>query len=214
VSATKLLHSKARGAAGFLRSCVESGHAMDAPDSGSEPYVAVQHCLLVKQGMPDKSWQAGAFVAYVLHGVSYRHRVPTSATFPAALAPPWSVFLRLTGWNAGPTRVLFRVHYRNESERWEHVEWREMDQSVPFPETGAETHDVILNLPYLRIGGIGLHAISAHFWYDGFVPDEDTRVHSAPANEVPEWETVPEAMFGTPDWTYGAVEYFWIEQAP
>lgn len=188
---------------------------MDEQEPTKEPYVAVQHCILVRQGMRDESWQirsATEYRPYVLRGVCYRYQVAPNVTLPTAAGPPWAVYLRITGWNAGPTRVLFRVHHRNQSERWEHLARHEMDQAVPFPVTGEETHDVILNLPHLRIGGIGLHAISVHFWYDGVELDENDRIREDSADEVPEWETVPEAMFNTPDWTFGAVEYFWIER--
>jgi hypothetical protein len=181
------------------------------PEGG--PYVAVQHCLLARQGMTDESWAVrGVYTPYVLRGVSYRYQVPAGATFPTAASPPWSVYLRITGRDAGPTRVLFRVHYRHSSGRWEHLEQREMDRSIPLPEAGEETHEVLLNLPFLRIGGIGLHAISVHFWYDGVELDDSGRFGSDPSDVPPEWETVPEALFATPDWAFGTVEYFWIER--
>lgn len=184
---------------------------MDEPEFADGPHVAVQHCLLVRQGMTDESWRAPGG-SFVLRGVSYRHRIDTPAAFPFAAGGSWAVYLRATGVNAGPTRVLFRFHYESDG-RWEHLERREVDRAIPFPEAGARTEDFALNLPYLWVGGPGLHALSVHFWYDGFQPDEDARFRTD-GEEAPVWATEPEEQFGTADWAFGTTEYFFIEVSP
>ena len=182
---------------------------MDEQEPTRESYVAVQHCVLIRQAMPDTSWEktADGSYPYMLRGVSYRYRVDAGITFPASLKGPWAVYLRLRGMNAGSSRVFFRVHFRNPVGRWEHVFDREMDRAVRLADAGEDTQDVVFNLPFFRVGGVGLHAISAHLWYDGVVLDGNDRFRE----EAAEWATDPEELFGTADWAYGAVEYFWIE---
>lgn len=184
-----------------------------------EPYVGVQHCILVRRGSiirpgnPGTDWWEMSDPqeqAHRLDGVSYRYWVPSETEFPKHAKPPWAVYLRATGWNAGPTRVLFRVHFRNLRNQWDHLFQREMENAIPFPDADEETHDVVLNLPYIRLGGIGLHAITVHFWYDGVRLDEEDGIREDSADEAPEWLTIPEVLFATPEWAFGAVEYFLI----
>ena len=185
---------------------------MDEPEFADEPRVTVQHCLLVRQGMTDESWRplgSAQGGLYSLRGVGYRHRIAAPAAFPFAALGSWAVYLRATGHNAGPARVLFRFHYEDD-DRWRHLGQREMERSLPLPETGVETSDAVYNLPQLWVGGPGLHALSVHFWYDGFQPDEDARFR-ADADEAPAWATEPEEQFGVADWSFGTVEYFFIE---
>ena len=176
-----------------------------------EPWVEVRHCVLLRQGKLIRPGEPGLDwwdvsdpeeQGYRLDGVSYRYSVPADTEFPKHAKPPWAVYLRVMGWRAGPTRVLFRVHFRNPRDRWEHLFDREMDRAIPFPEADEETHDVVLNLPYLRLGGVGLHAITVHFWYDG--------VQLGDRPEDAGWETDLEDVFRAPGWAFGAVEYFWI----
>lgn len=174
-----------------------------------EPSVEVLHCILVRQGRiirpgdPGTGWWETSDPleqAYRLDGASYQYWVPPDTEFPKYAKPPWAVYLRATGCRAGPTRVLFRVHYRNPRGDWEHLFEREMDRPIPFPEKNEETHDVVLNLPYLRFGGVGLHAISVHFWYDEVELDE---VDGSPEDTL-------EGIFLTPGWAFGSFAYFWI----
>lgn len=190
---------------------------MDEQEPTKQPEVVVQHCLLVREGKADESWRIQGVVEngpFVLRGVGYRHWIAPDIEFPTVAKPPWAVYLRVTGWNTGPTRVFFRVHYRNQAGHWEHLDQREMDRALAFPDTGENTRDVILNLPYLRLGGVGLHAISVHFWYDGVRLDADDWIQEDGTDEVPEWETVPDAIFSTPDWVFGGADYFLIERSP
>jgi len=173
-----------------------------------EPLVEVQHCLLIRRGMPDPGTPR-----YNLFGVGYRYEVAADTEFPTDAKPPWAVYLRVVGRNAGPTRVLFRVHYRNPQRRWQETFRLRSGHPIPFSATEAETHDVVLNLPYLRLGGVGLHAITGHFCPVGEEPgEEDWRPDDA--REEPEWETEPEELFGLSGWQFGAVEYFWIARLP
>jgi hypothetical protein len=176
--------------------------------------ITVHHCLLMRDGKLDESWRTEPETGngpFVLRGVSYRHSVPADTEFPHDAKPPWAVYLRVGGENTGPARVLFLVHHRNAHGAWEYLDRREIDQVIPLPEIGEETFDVFYRLPYVRFGGIGLHAISVHVWYDGIVLEENDTGDEW-TGTVPEWATEPEEIFRTPDWAYRGVDYFWVER--
>lgn len=168
--------------------------------------ISVQHLILAREGRTDESWQTATNRLYHLRGVGYRYVVAPDVEFPTSSKPPWAVYLRVTGWNTGPCRVLFGVHYKSPRGPWERLDERVMDRAIPLPEVGAETHETVLQLPFLRLGGEGLHAITVHFWYDGIELDADPLGESADAEE-------PAELFRTPDWVYRAVDYFWIGRA-
>src|SRR5262245_19864531 len=115
-------------------------------EDAMEPLVEVHHCILTKRAVPDTGTSR-----YSLFGVGYRHEVPPDTEFPNDAKPPWAVYLRLTGRSAGPTRVLFCVHHRNPRNRWQLSSRFRFARIIPFSETEAETHEVVLNLPYLRL---------------------------------------------------------------
>lgn len=178
-----------------------------------EPLITVQHCLLIRQGMPDESWRDSGSPddpPWVLRGVRYHHQVPPDTEFPNDAKAPWAVYLRLTGRRAGPTRVLFRVDYANPRDGWQELSRIPCWTAIPLSAADEVTQDVVLNLPYLRLGGIGLHALSTHFWYDGVELGENTPSRENSIPEGGEWDAEPEVSFLTPDWAFGAVEYFWI----
>jgi hypothetical protein len=175
------------------------------------PSVEIQHCLLIRQGMPDESWRVPGSTDHpplALRGVRYFHRVPPDTEFPNDSKSPWAVYLRVTGRRVGPTRVLFRIDYLNPRDGWQEVSRIPCWTAIPLPVDDEATQDVVLNLPYLRLGGVGLHAITVHFWYDGVELDENAPLRGGLATDVAD----PEVRFGTPDWAFGAVDYFWIER--
>lgn len=176
-----------------------------------EPLVVVHHCLLVRDGR-----KAGTldYPGYALRGVGYRIEVPADTEFPNDARPPWAVYLRLTGRSAGPTRVLFTVHYRNPRQRWQEASriTARTERPIAFPDDDDETRDEVVNLPYMKFVGVGLHAITAHFRRAG----EGAEGGWEPGDEIhepPVWGAEPEELFGVPGWAFGATEYFWIVRA-
>jgi hypothetical protein len=176
-----------------------------------EPLVVVHHCLLVRDGK-----KAGPleYQQYTLRGVSYHYKVPADTEFPTDARPPWAVYLRLTGRSAGPTRVLFTVHYQNPRQQWQETSrlTARTNRPLPFPDDDDETRDEVLNLPYLGVGGVGLHALTVHFRGVGEEPGDGWEQEDE-GREPPVWGVDPEELFGVPGWTYGATEYFWIVRA-
>ena len=137
-----------------------------------EPRVDVLHCLLVREARTDESWSnATGPTALALRGLSYSFRVNPDVEFPMDAKPPWAVYIRATGRDAGPTRMLFRVHHRDPRRKWNEISRFPIRKTIPFSMGETETHELAVQLPYLRFGGVGLHAISVHFR----VEDEEER---------------------------------------
>ena len=180
-----------------------------------EPLVDVLHFLLAREIKVDESWKpAGSNRAgpYVIRGVSYVYRVEPDTEFPKDVRPPGAVYLRMQGNGAGPTSLLFRVHHRNARGTWQVVSRipSRIANPIPFAEDSVEVRDLPMNLPYLRFGGAGLHAISVHFCPHDEIPESQSSQESDIVNE---WSEDPEDLFGEPGWTFGAADYFWVERS-
>jgi hypothetical protein len=177
-----------------------------------EPELIVHHFLLARQAKIDESWAvpgADQAPSFVLRGLSYCHRVEPDTEFPKDERPPGSVYLRLEANSAGSTSVLLRVHYRTIRGWWQEMSYFNSHHPIPFFEDAVEVRDLAMNLPYLRLGGVGLHAITVHFCPTDDVSDSRTDTAEA---IVMEWSTDPEEIFGEYGWKFGAVDYFWVER--
>ncbi len=180
-----------------------------------EPLVDVLHFLLAREVKVDESWRSVGLnrgVPYIIRGLSCVLRVEPDTEFPKDVRPPGAVYLRMQGNNAGATSLVFLVHHRNARGVWQELSWipSRIVHPIPFAENAVEVHDLAVNLPYLRLGSEGLHAIS---------------VHSCPVDEIPEsrlsqesgivtgWTEDPEDLFGETGWTFGAADYFWVERS-
>jgi hypothetical protein len=121
------------------------------------------------------------------------------------LAPgKFALFLRLFGHSAGLTRVLVRFHYRDGQLNWSEMGRFHKEHPIAFPDDGELTQDIVINLPYLRVGGVGIHAITVHFR-----PVEEPDDTEMEENELSEWKPDDEWM-DEPGWVHGFTEYFEI----
>ena len=168
-----------------------------------EPRVFVYHSLLVRFGRLDSG-------EHSLGGVTYTYAVPADTEFGefGSTAPGrFALFLRLLGRDAGSTQLLVCCHFRNRHREWIEMARFPMTHAIAFPEEGEVVQDTVINLPFLRIGGVGVHAITVHLRAaDASDFDELDGV------EEPAWMADDEWM-EEPGWSHGSTEYFEIVRA-
>jgi hypothetical protein len=179
-----------------------------------ESLVFVQHGLLAIVAIrTSPGIVSGAEEEHALQGICYRYSIPANTEFgengsDALFGPPENrrrqvaLFLRLLGRDAGSTRILLRVHYQDGPDRWREMQRHPISQVLDFPSEGEAVLDVAYNLPYLRIGGIGLHALTVYFQPTDVIDEDETDDLSVWQDED-EWATEP-------GWAHGATEYFEI----
>jgi hypothetical protein len=179
-----------------------------------EPGVFVQHCLLaIVAARAAPGVVSGSEEEYSLQGVCYRYSVPADTEFgeegtDALFGPSGkqqrqvAVYLRLLARDAGTTRVLLRCHFQSARGQWREMQRHLIGRVLDFPNEGEVVADLAFNLPYLRIGGFGLHALTVHF------RSAEVRGEVGP-DELPAWQDEDE-WDTEPGWASGATEYLEI----
>jgi hypothetical protein len=164
-----------------------------------EQRVFVQHCILVRLARLD----AGE---HTLSGVTYTYGVPADMEFGEfgnLASGRFALFLRLFGHDAGATQRLVRSHYRDARSNWKELGRFQKEHPIAFPEDGELALDMVVNLPYLRVGAIGLHAMTVHF-------RPTTKAEDAEGKEGPPGWKPDDDWMDEPGWVHGATEYFEI----
>ena len=126
------------------------------------------------------------------------------------MKPPGAVYLRV---RCGPQCTLLKVCHLDARGVWRVLASirAKTSRPIPLPASADEVHDVVIQLPYLRLGGPGLHAIGVSLCSSDDMPEP--RAKRLPY-AIPEWQSDPEEMFGADGWRFGTVEYFWVEREP
>lgn len=188
-----------------------------------EPRVFSQHCLLAVVARNEvPPLRTGADGEHTIFGVNYRYSArdlefgesgndASFRNFQGERTRECCLFLRLLGRDASKTRLFVRSLYEYEPEQWRVMmalpaRW---ENPIVFPEDGEDVRDVIVRLPYLRIGGIGLHAITVHFRSE-FDPEYDDPL--APTEQLDDsrlWQGAGEWQ-DVPGFHHLATEYFEI----
>ena len=179
-----------------------------------EPEIEVWHFLLAREARVDESWRTANLrqpASYAMRGVGYVLQVNPDVEFPTDVKPPGAVYLRARGNRTGPLCILFQVAHRNSRGAWtlhSSIPMR-TTHPIPFSESDDEVRETVVQLPYLRVGGAGLNAISVSFCAFDQLPVDDGLLEPI---EIPDWQTDPAEMFGSDGWRFGAVEYLWVER--
>jgi hypothetical protein len=176
-----------------------------------EPRVFAQHALLSVAARTEvPPLRTGVEGEHTLFGVNYRYSArdlefgesgndANFRNFQGERTRECCLFLRLLARDAGRTRLFVRSLYEYEPNQWRVMmaipaRW---ENPIGFPERGEDVQDLVVRLPYLRIGGIGLHAITVHFRsefdpeYDDSIEPTEEIDESRPWQDADEWQEFP-----------------------
>ncbi len=144
---------------------------------------------------------SGSRAPFNLLEVAHHYAVPGDTEFPRT-APQFNMYLRAAGRAAGPTAVRARLHREARPYHWELVQdFVNPNLVLPFPETGTLVYEVPVNLPHVRLIGVGLYALTVYFRCADELEGHWDR-------ERTDWDPPDE-----PEWAFGAVDYFVVNRS-
>jgi|GEM_PF-3913134 hypothetical protein len=145
---------------------------------------------------------SGARLPFNLLEVAHHYTVPGELEFPR-IVPQFNMYLRAAGHEAGRTAVRVRVHRQTGRYHWELVnDFEKGNLVLPFPDAGVVVEERV-NLPHVRLTGLGLYAISVFFR----CADDADECGVDWDRERTDWDP------DEPEWAFGAVDYFVVNRS-
>jgi len=136
-----------------------------------------------------------------LLGVTLAYPVPADTEFPGERRYV-CLYLSYTAHNAGTTSFLIQAHYERRSDEWKLVmQLGDDGRPINLPDDQSVDRVEVFRVPYIRLPGPGLYAVSIFF----------RSTDDAPTDDEPTEEPFPTPWDPAESgWVFGAVDYFLV----